>query len=320
MNKYVMLCWSVCRTITFFAIIILCVIGAYGQQGETEIIAHRGFWISLPEPTENSRAALQAALDAGFYGSETDVRITKDDVLVINHDAKFKGFQIEESTYAELKDLKLSNGETLPKLDDFLSILRDRTDSPTKLIIEIKGSNNDRDILAAEKILERVSSFEVGSRVEYLSFSYGVCKKIKDLSPESTVYYLSTVGREPEQLTSDGIFLGYECSVWNNYPFWIEEAHLLNLKTSVWTVDNSNQIYDFINKGIDYIITDIPDVATEIRDEINKTSGIECDDINYEDNITVRYYDLYGRQIKNPTKGQIILMINTAGKSKLVIY
>lgn len=313
-------CLSFCRTITFYVIIIINVFVAYGYRGQTEIIAHRGFWTSLPESTQNSRAALQAALDAGFYGSETDVRITKDDVLVINHDPKFKGFQIEESTYAKLKDLRLSNGESLPTLDDFLSILHDRTDSPTKLIIEIKDSKNGRDIVAAEKILEKVSSFEVGSRVEYLSFSYGVCKKLKELSPESEVYYLSTVGREPELLVADDVFLGYERSVWNNYPYWIEDAHLLNLKTNVWTVDNSNQIYDFINKGINYIITDIPDVATEIRDEINKTSGIECDDINYEDNIAVRYYDLYGRQIKKPTKGQITMMINGDGTSKLYIY
>lgn len=320
MNDNFTHCWNAFRTVTLFLMINISVFVAYGYGGQTEIIAHCGFWMSGPNLPQNSRASLQAALDAGFYGSETDVRITKDDVLVINHDEKFQGLKIENSTYASLKDLKLSNGESLPTLYDFLSILRKRTDSPTKLILEIKGSNNGRDIVAAEKILNLVSSFDVESRVEYISFNYEVCRKIKDISPESAVYYLSTKGCEPKQLKSEDIFMDYECSVWSVNPTWIEEAHLLNLKTNVWTVDNTTQIYDFINKGIDYITTNRPDVATEIRNEIYTTSGIEDDNVEYHDNRLVRYYDLYGRQLKYPQKGQVTLQISEDGKSKLLIY
>lgn len=291
---------------------------AYGDTHKTEIIAHRGFWTATPEHTENSRAALEAALDAGFYGAETDVRITKDDVLVINHDAVFQGFEIAKSTYGEIEDKKLSNGETLPTLDEFLSILRNRPESHTKLILEIKDDGNV--LVAVEKIIEMVSSFGLEDRIEYISFSYGVCKKIKELCPESIVYYLSGMGKEPQQLKADGIFLDYTLNVWNLNPSWIDEAHLLNLKTNVWTLDNSSQIYDFINKGIDYITTNRPDVATEIRNEFYKTSRIEYDNIEYRSNNIVRYYDLYGRQIKNPQKGQIMVQINDEGKSQLLIY
>lgn len=320
MNNYCKHSWFVYRAITISLLMIINFFVAYGHQVQTEIIAHRGYWKALPTLTQNSRASLQAAIDERFYGSETDLWITKDDVLIINHDGSFKGHKIEESTYAELQNLKLSNGETIPTLDDFLSILRDRTDSPTKLIIEIKSSNTGREIVAAEKTVAMVSSFDVENRVEYISFSYGVCKKIKEISPESEVYYLSTAGREPKQLVSDGIFMNYECDVWKVNPSWIDEAHLLNLKTNVWTVDNRNQIYDFISWGIDYITTNNPFLATQIRNGIGGTSGIRYDDINNYDNEIVYYYDLYGRRIKNPSKGQMILQINENGLSKLIIY
>lgn len=95
-------------------------------QAQTQVIAHRGFW-KTEGSAQNSVTALKKAAEAKVYGSEFDVQMTADNVLVVNHDDKIEGHVIAETPYEELQFLKLKNGETLPTLDDYLNAARRRT-------------------------------------------------------------------------------------------------------------------------------------------------------------------------------------------------
>jgi glycerophosphoryl diester phosphodiesterase len=77
------------------------------------VVAHRGAWKQQNLP-ENSIAALEHAIALKCAGSEFDVRMTKDDVLIVNHDADYHDLTIEDYNYAVLAKFKLSNGEELP--------------------------------------------------------------------------------------------------------------------------------------------------------------------------------------------------------------
>ena len=83
------------------------------------VVAHRGAWKKNNLP-ENSIASLQEAIRLGCTGSEFDVHMTADDSLVVNHDAHYAGKIIDKSTYAELLADKLSNGENIPTLREYL--------------------------------------------------------------------------------------------------------------------------------------------------------------------------------------------------------
>ena len=60
-------------------------------------IAHRGAWKTDTLP-HNSIASLKKAIALKSAGSEFDVRMTKDEVLVINHDALYAEDTIELKT------------------------------------------------------------------------------------------------------------------------------------------------------------------------------------------------------------------------------
>lgn len=62
-----------------------------------KVIAHRGYW-KTPSSAQNSLRALELADSIGVYGSEFDVWLTKDDVLIVNHDAVINGMDIESSS------------------------------------------------------------------------------------------------------------------------------------------------------------------------------------------------------------------------------
>lgn len=284
-----------------------------------EVIAHRGFWTALEDSTQNSLAALEAALEAGFYGSETDVWVTQDNTLVIHHDNNVDGIIIEECNFPEIMDKKLSNGENIPVLEDFLSMLKN-SGSETKLIIEIKYKAKDRGLLSAELTADMVSSLGLSDRIEYISFGYDILLRIKELQPDAVVYYLGG-NFPPDKLMMDDVFLDYRYDYWNKNSSWLDEAHNLGLKTNVWTVDTRDQIYDFMARGIDYVTTNHPDLATEIKEEIEQTSRLpEFDEINDTLGSAIRYYDLYGRKIEHPIKGQVLMQVNRVGKSKIIAY
>ncbi len=144
------------------------------QKGLTKVIAHRGYWRS-PDYPQNSLASLQRAFDLEIYGSELDVWITKDGVVVLNHDATISGINIENSNYTDLKDVRLTNGEPIPTLQECID--RVKKQGKTKLVIEIKPhattANENRAVAA---VLELVNNNGVAHQVDYISFSQNICR------------------------------------------------------------------------------------------------------------------------------------------------
>src|SRR5690242_14571950 len=100
------------------------------------VIAHRGAWKKNNLP-ENSIASLKEAIRLGCTGSEFDIWMTADDSLVNNHDPHYNKLIIEKTNYNELQQFKLSNGEKLPTLREYL-IAGLENNSQTRLVLEIK--------------------------------------------------------------------------------------------------------------------------------------------------------------------------------------
>ena len=101
--------------------------------------AHRGLFDNNSAAPENSLAAFQKAVDAG-YGIELDVQLSKDNKLVVFHDATLKRMcgvdgKVWDYTLAELKQFKLaSSNETIPTFEEFLKIV----DGKVPFILEFK--------------------------------------------------------------------------------------------------------------------------------------------------------------------------------------
>lgn len=231
----------------------------------SKVIAHRGYWTNLTNQTQNSVASLQKALDLGVYGSETDVWITTDDHLMVNHDASFNGVTIEKSSFEGCRNLKLSNGETMPQLNDFLNVLS-LSGSPTKLIIEIKThASSERGLAAAKATVDLVKACNMQDRVEYIAFSLDICKKLAELDPMAKVSYLNG-DRTPQQLHDLNISgLDYTAAQFRANPTWITDAHNLGMTANVWTLDSKANIIEFNNLRADYITTNYPEIAAEVK-------------------------------------------------------
>ena len=89
--------------------------------------AHRGLFDNDSNAPENSLLAFQKAVDAG-YGMELDIQLSKDDKLVIFHDATLKRMcgvdgNVWDYTLAELQQMKLGNSDqTIPTFEEFCAM------------------------------------------------------------------------------------------------------------------------------------------------------------------------------------------------------
>ena len=108
------------------------------------LYAHRGLHDNESQAPENSMAAFQKAVDAGF-GIELDVQLTKDWVPVVFHDFDLKRVcgvegKVYEYTYEELRQFSLGKSqEKIPRFADVLKLIGGKV----PLIVELKIEYTD---------------------------------------------------------------------------------------------------------------------------------------------------------------------------------
>jgi glycerophosphoryl diester phosphodiesterase len=227
---------------------------------QTKIIAHRGYW-DCPGSAQNSIASLNKAHEIKAYGAEFDVRVSKDGIAVINHDDTIQGMSIEESTYEQLKDIKLSNGENLPTLEQYLA--QGKQNKGTQLILEIKPhKTKEAEDRAVAIVLALVKKHKAERMTEYISFSTNICNELIRQAPKATVAYLKG-DLSPEELKKMNLTgLDYHYKIMELHPEWIKAAKDLGLSVNVWTVNDPGMVKTLMDQGVDYITTDKPlDVA-----------------------------------------------------------
>ena len=231
------------------------------QKSEEEkniVIAHRGAWKTQNLP-ENSIAALKEAIKLGCYGSEFDVHLTKDNVMVVNHNKDFMGIDIETSTYNELLAKQLSNGEKIPTLKAYLQ--EGLKQNKTKLILEIKTapSGTKRTLKLAKMAVEMVGSLKGQSMVEYICFNFEAGKLVKELDSDAQVAYLKGDVAPKKAKEAGYTSLDYNIEIYRKQPEWIKDAHNEGMTINVWTVNKQEDMDEMIEKEVDFITTNEPE-------------------------------------------------------------
>ncbi len=120
-----------------------------------QIIAHRGIYDNKTIP-ENSILAFILAKEKRYI-IEFDIRLSKDNAIIIFHDATLKRMtsinkKIKNLTYDEIKNITLLNTkEKIPTLQKTLSIINGKV----PILIELKENN----ILLCKKLVENIKNY-----------------------------------------------------------------------------------------------------------------------------------------------------------------
>lgn len=242
----------------------------------TQIFAHRG---SAGTHPENTFASYRAAVKAGSDGIEIDVHLTKDQDLVVIHDATVsrttngKGF-VKDFTLKEIKELDAGSwfaeefkDERIPTLEEVLVFM---SKNELLLNIELKNIANEYHGIE-EKVIDMVGKYGLTNRVIISSFNHISLNKISRSNPEIECAIL-TLDKQYEpwnyiaSVGVDGI-----------HPQWsktdkemITEAQQRNHPVRVYTINKEAYMEAFITYKSAAIITDYPEMALEVRDRLQK--------------------------------------------------
>jgi len=203
-------------------------------------------------------AAYKAAIDDGADGFECDVRITKDNQLVLWHDADMQrvagsSARIADSTFLEIKH----NYPEAITLEDLLILARD---NKKELAIETKhpvptGSAVER------KVVELLAQEKSVADIHIMSFSWLALEKVRMFSPQQgTVALLhDRFNFAMRRFTSAGS-IGPGISTLRNNPHLLKDPRNL----FVWTVDDAEDMRFCANNGVDVLITNNPSNARSV--------------------------------------------------------
>ena len=239
----------------------------------TLIIAHRGASGCKPEMTI---PAYELALKQNVDGFETDVRLTKDLELVGVHDRRTgrvadRDLVISKSTLKELQELDFSSKETKAKvmtIREFFSLAIDSGKSLT-LTIETKHVTKHHGLLE-HKLNELLTEFKLNvnqhERVKIVLMSFNPLavlrfSKSNPLIPRVQLkekcypfLHLYPNPGNPE-IVGPGIELLLK------RPELITKFKDQGKKIFVWTVNSPQDMRFCLERGIDAIITNYPDIA-----------------------------------------------------------
>jgi glycerophosphoryl diester phosphodiesterase len=256
------------------------------------IIGHRGASVVAPE---NTLAAFSPALEDGANGIEFDVRLSRDHVPVVVHDASLKRTALIDQLVSELTASELQQYDvcswfnrlqtentsyvgTVPTLAQVFELIQQ-----TNALLYLEMKSDIREVTAlAEKVVGEIHNSQILGRVVVSSFDLDAVSLIKQIEPTistaalfepkltrplSTIRRLKMIDLAAERRANEVALHHSLVSL-----RVAEKAKQLGLAVVVWTVDDVDWIRRARSLGIKALITNNPAAMIRQRNLVTGTN------------------------------------------------
>jgi len=255
---------------------------------EPVIMAHRGY---VSKGVENTKEALQGAIDAKAEYAEIDVLQTKDGQLAVIHDLKLKrlantNVQVSDLTMDELQKLTLSqDGFTgkISTLDEMIKLAKNKI----KLNIEVKLHGNEKDFV--KKVLKTIKENDFEKQCVIQTLHYPLIKEFKRANPDIKVGYILYASRADLKYVQADFYVAEEYMLNKRL---VKAARKLNKPIYVWTVNDMESFKKYYKLNVDGIITDYP---VDAQKTIKMMKEQEESETDVFDKITETTEDLFSK-------------------------
>lgn len=241
------------------------------------VVGHRG---AMGHAPENTMTSFEEALSLGADMLEFDVRLSKDGVPVVVHDANLdrtsnKPLNVADLSSKDILDLDAGSwfdlrfaGERIPRLATLLKWAhnkKNKSGDPLSFFVELKvdGDERRREQLITS-VLKELKEFKVANRSLLISFdepSLILCNRI---SPTTSTGFLYS------DLLYDALDRAKNLKVNHLLPRkdrvtgdLVAEAHDAGMGVMAWTADRLDEFRKLVVWGVDAIATNYPDRLIE---------------------------------------------------------
>ena len=231
----------------------------------TKIISHRGR--TSKNSKDNSLQAVSDAIDLGVDMVEVDVRRTKDSQIICFHDFAIGNINIANLNYSEIVEIN----SQIPTLEQVLWLAKDKIE----IDVELKESGYESDVITM------VIDYFDYDYFTMKSFNLNAVKTIKETNPKIHTGMLLGSSYSFNQFLHV-INESFTCNNFNETradfisPYykifeagWLLRFSKRQIPIQVWTVNDKELLRTLINQEVHSIITDVPELALEIRESIS---------------------------------------------------
>ena len=233
----------------------------FATLGRMQIYAHRGASADFPELT---LAAYEGAVAQGADGFECDLRLTKDEVPVLWHNASMLERAGNPGLIAEMTFAQVSRAyPQILTLTDFLDFA---VSQKKGVLLETKHpviSGNRIEEVIAETLAETsgISSIDVS----VMSFSWFAIEKMKRVDPSiQTTFLMHKHTSWLQAKLSSAAAIGPGINELREEPIRAKRIKDLGRLLHVWTVNEDSDIKLCEKVGVDILITNKPAHAREV--------------------------------------------------------
>jgi glycerophosphoryl diester phosphodiesterase len=238
-------------------------------------IAHRGSSGTYPE---NTKSAFLEALRIGVDAIELDVQLTKDNEIVVHHDATLirtgkKWSLIKKNTVQQLKKLNFGNKkvpEQILTLKEALELIGDKCN----VLIEPKETFFNHERL----IVEEVNQFKHKNKLWMHSRDWRIIRNIRKCDPNIKMGFIDII--PTFHILNIRRYLNlakkYDISFFSLHHFFINRYFLNSyikklrrnsIESYVWVVNNEKDMRKIISWQADAVITNYPSKFKKILQE-----------------------------------------------------
>lgn len=244
-------------------------------------IAHRGSMTLWPE---NTMTAFRGAVDLGFRYLETDLRISRDGVLVTFHDSDLDrttdgSGPVNGRTFAELRRLDAAyrfqpeqgfpqrgRGILIPSLEEAAAAFPEAV-----FMLDIKQDGLEGPLLS---VIERLNLWERviigsfgGSRLRRLRAMAG--RPLATAAAPGEILRFAVAARlgRPSRIPADALSIPPRQWIQLVNERNVAAARASGLPVLVWTINQRPEMAQLLDLGVDGLITDRPDLLKALMIE-----------------------------------------------------
>jgi glycerophosphoryl diester phosphodiesterase len=259
--------WGTVAVVLLAALSYLVLTVPFTLADNVQVTAHRGYSRVAPQ---NTLSAIRAAIDVGADWAEIDVQETRDGEVILLHDRDLKlmtgdGRRPGELTLAEVRKLSARERFGPEFAREHIATLREviaAARGHIKINIELKFYGKDRQLAKKVADLLREEKFEEDCFIASLDYD-GVMLAKKQNPRLRTAHIVTAALGDISKLDVDilSVNAGYIDDR------LLREARRLGKEVHVWTVNEQRAMRRWIERGVDNIITDDPELFLAVREE-----------------------------------------------------
>jgi phosphatidylglycerol phospholipase C len=257
------------------------------KRKRPQCIAHRGYKAKHPE---NTMGAFRGAVKAGAHAIETDLQTTKDDVVVLSHDANLKrcfgqDIKIADKNWEEIKDSRTTQKphERLPQLADLLHYLAEEGNEHIWLFLDIKLSNDAEKIMRLiASTLASVPSQQSAPWQSRVVLGLWATKYLppaqKHLAGFSMMHIAFNVNyaRQFFEVANIGFNVMFYALLMPGGKRFLRDAQdVYNRKLLSWTINGEDNMKWCIRKGLDGVVTDEVELYLDVAEHFDEATENE---------------------------------------------